>query len=174
MLASAIPAINPNADRAVSIWQQGAGRVDAYRAVYGQYDGAANQGLDIQADLDGVQHFGGNTRWDPEADQFFLVNEEGHAWSETFVWSGGHAWSEVFVWNEGHAWSEAIIWSGGHAWSEVFVWSDGHAWSEAILVWIEGHAWSEALLEWITGQLSIQTGNWNDWPITLVDWVPEE
>ncbi|MGD9145320.1 MAG: S8 family peptidase [Anaerolineae bacterium] len=137
LLASAKPAVYPNGEPAFSIWQQGAGRVDAYAAVYGAYSGTANQGLDVSADLAGTQHFGGYTRWDPETNQYYLVDPGGLAWSEAYTWGGGLAWSEAYTWGGGLAWSEAYTWGGGLAWSEVYTWGDGLAWSESV-------DWSEA------------------------------
>jgi subtilisin family serine protease len=137
LLASAKPAVYPNGEPAFSIWQQGAGRVDAYAAVYGAYSGTANQGLDVSADLAGTQHFGGYTRWDPETNQYYLVDPGGLAWSEAYTWGGGLAWSEAYTWGGGLAWSEAYTWGGGLAWSEVYTWGGGLAWSESI-------DWSEA------------------------------
>jgi serine protease AprX len=137
LLASARPAVDANGDLAVSVWQQGAGRVDAYAAVYGSYTGTANQGLDVTADLAGTQHFGGYTRWDPETNQYYLLGPDGETWDDGYTWGGGLAWSEAYTWGGGLAWSEAYTWGGGLAWSEVYTWGGGLAWSESI-------DWSEA------------------------------
>jgi subtilisin family serine protease len=148
LLASAVPALYPDGTPVFSIWQQGAGRVDAYAAVYGNYAGAANQGLDVAADLAGAQHFGGYTHWDPETGQYYLVDGGGHAWSDSFAWGGGHAWSDSYAWGGGHAWSDSYAWGGGHAWSDSYAWGGGHAWSDSI--------------DWAAATAS------------LVTWVPDE
>ncbi len=57
LIASAQPAVYPDGRLAFSFWQQGAGRVDANAAVFGNYPTIANQGLDIAADLAGASHF---------------------------------------------------------------------------------------------------------------------
>jgi serine protease AprX len=137
LMASARPAATPDGLPAASLWQQGAGRVDAYAAVYGVYAGEANQGLDIEKDLAGLEHYVGYTRWDNEAGRFYLLGSDG------YVWGGGFAWSEGYVWGGGFAWSEAYLWGGGFAWSENYTWGDGFAWSEGYL-WGGGFAWSEA------------------------------
>ena len=72
-----MPALYPDGAPVFSLWQQGAGRVDASGAVYGDYQGAANQGLDVAADLAGTQHYAGYTRWDEGTQQFYLVSPDG-------------------------------------------------------------------------------------------------
>ena len=57
-------------EMAYSIWQQGAGRVWAPEAVSTNIQGAANQGMDINADLAGTQHYEGWTNWNPETGKF--------------------------------------------------------------------------------------------------------
>jgi subtilisin family serine protease len=94
LLASAVPVLHPDGTLTPSIWQQGAGRADAYAAVYGDYTGVANQGLDVGADLAGTRHFGGYARWDPETNQYYLVDQDGHAWRYGQAWSDSIAWSE--------------------------------------------------------------------------------
>ena len=44
---------------AYSIFQQGAGLANALDAVYNTETGCANQGIDIDLDLAGVEHYGG-------------------------------------------------------------------------------------------------------------------
>jgi serine protease AprX len=75
-------------EMAYSIWQQGAGRVWAPEAVSTDIQGAANQGMDIAADLAGTQHYEGWTEWNPETGEF-EIRDDGYA-----TWSGGYAtWS---------------------------------------------------------------------------------
>jgi subtilisin family serine protease len=59
LMAAARPAINADGTLAYSVFQQGAGLVNAYDAVYATDTGCANNGLDIGRDLDGVEHYGG-------------------------------------------------------------------------------------------------------------------
>src|ERR1700728_4506655 len=57
LIASARPALNSAGLPAYSIFQQGAGLINAPAAVYGTATGCANQGLNIAADLAGTAHF---------------------------------------------------------------------------------------------------------------------
>ena len=63
-MAAARPAVDDDGGLAYSIFQQGAGLVNAYDAVYSTASGCANRGLDIDADLAGVEHYAGLARPD--------------------------------------------------------------------------------------------------------------
>ena len=60
------------ANLAYSIFQQGAGMVNAYDAVYSTASGCANQGLNIAADLAGIEHYGGHANQDPNTGDYYL------------------------------------------------------------------------------------------------------
>jgi len=64
IMAAARPAIDGNGALAYSIFQQGAGMVDAYEAVRGSATGCANRGLDIDLDVTNQRHFGGRANVD--------------------------------------------------------------------------------------------------------------
>jgi serine protease AprX len=160
LLASAVPAITSDGKPAFSIWQQGAGRVNAYAAVYGDFTGKANQGLDLNADLAGLEHFGGFTHWDPDANQYYLVDENGQLVGDGYIWGGGVAWSKSYTWGGGVAWSKAYTLGGGVAWSKSYAWGGGVAWSKSY-AWGGGVAWSKNIF-------------WNEATASLVNWVMDE
>ena len=58
LIASASAALAKDGRPAYTLFQQGAGRVDAYAAVYRQAANCANQGLNIAADVAGNAHDG--------------------------------------------------------------------------------------------------------------------
>ncbi|MCP4993779.1 MAG: S8 family peptidase, partial [Gammaproteobacteria bacterium] len=66
LMYTARPAVDANGDLAASIFQQGAGLVNAYDAVNSTVSGCANQGLDIANDLDpnATGHYVGSVEWD--------------------------------------------------------------------------------------------------------------
>jgi serine protease AprX len=103
-------------EMAYSIWQQGAGRVWAPEAVSTDIQGAANQGMNIDADLAGTQHYEGWTNWNPATGEFEIRGDGYASWSGGYAsWSGGYA-----SWSGGYAsWSGGDTnWSGGYAsWS---------------------------------------------------------
>ena len=59
LMSSARPALAADGSLAYSVFQQGAGLIDAWDAVYSSEFACANVGLDVEADLDGTTHFGG-------------------------------------------------------------------------------------------------------------------
>jgi serine protease AprX len=106
LTASAAAAMNPDTGEPVySIWQQGAGRAWAPEAVFGDYRGAANQGLDIDKDLAGEEHYQGWTTWDEE-DQCFAIEGGGYT-----TWTGGYTtWTGGYTtWTGGYT-----TWTGGY------------------------------------------------------------
>jgi len=129
---TALPWIKTDgSDTLYSIWQQGAGRLNAYDAVLSndpQTKGSANRGMDIQADLRGKKHYEGYSYYDETTGTFRLHGAED--WTSGFgAWSGGFgAWSGGFgAWSGGFgAWSGGFgAWSGGFgAWSGSVPWAD--------------------------------------------------
>ena len=59
LMSGAHPAVNANGKLAYTVFQQGAGLVNAHDAVYSTASGCANQGLNVALDLAGLQHYGG-------------------------------------------------------------------------------------------------------------------
>ena len=59
LMASARAAVLDDGTHAYTVFQQGAGRVDAVAAVYESAKRCANRGLKIKEDLDGKRHFAG-------------------------------------------------------------------------------------------------------------------
>jgi len=92
LMASASPAVTFRGARAYSVFQQGAGLVSAIRAVSNVMSGCANQGLDIDADLAGTQHFGGPANQDADGN-YYVMNMDGSTWGEALS-GDGYTWSK--------------------------------------------------------------------------------
>jgi serine protease AprX len=155
---------------AYSIWQQGAGRVWAPEAVSTNIQGAANAGMDINADLAGTTHYEGYTEYDPTTNEFKVRGGGYASWSGGYAsWSGGYAsWSGGYAsWSGGPTnWSGGYAsWSGGYAsWSGGYAsWSGGYAsWSGGYASWSGGYAsWSGGYASWSGGYAS-WSGNTGD------------
>jgi serine protease AprX len=158
-------------EMAYSIWQQGAGRVWAPEAVSTDITGAANAGMDIEADLAGTQHYEGWTDWNPETGQFEIRGDGYASWSGGYAsWSGGYA-----SWSGGYAsWSGGPTnWSGGYAsWSGGYAsWSGGYAsWSGGYASWSGGYAsWSGGYASWSGGYAS-WSGGYASWSGGYASW----
>jgi serine protease AprX len=139
-----------------SMWQQGAGRVNAVDAVFVDIQGEANSGLDIKADLAGRRHYEGFSSYDQETGEYRLRGDFSD-WAGGYgAWSGGYgAWSGGYgAWSGGYgAWSGGYgAWSGGYgAWSGGYgAWSGGYgAWSGGYGAWSGGYgAWSGGYGAW--------------------------
>ena len=103
-------------EAAYTMWQQGAGRVWAPDAVSTNIQGAANQGMNLAADLAGTAHYQGWSIYDPVTSKFTVTGDGYNSWSGGYnSWSGGYnSWSGGYTsWSGGYN-----SWSGGYnSWS---------------------------------------------------------
>ena len=153
LISSAHPAVNASGSLAYTVFQQGAGEIDAYAAVLNQNTACANTGLDIAADLSGTQHFGGPANRDAKGNYYIMsmsptepwgapANADGYTWSSGYVWSKGYTWSNGYVWSKGYTWSNGYLWSKGYAWDASVSWSSGApsgcnlTWPASINSWV--------------------------------------
>jgi len=100
LIASARPALTADNKLAYSVFQQGAGVINAYDAVYSSADNCANQGMDIAKDLAGEEHYVGNANIDDNGD--FYVEGLG----EDFVWQH----NKDAVVRNGEIGADGLIW----------------------------------------------------------------
>ncbi len=167
-----------NGEAAYSMWQQGAGRAWAPDAVSTESEGAANQGMDIAADLAGTAHYRGWTIYDPESGTFRVEGDGYNSWSGGYnSWSGGYnSWSGGYnSWSGGttnwsgefNSWIDGYnSWSGGYnSWSGGYnSWSGGYnSWSGGYNSWSGGYnSWSGGYTSWAGGYNS-WSGGYNSW-----------
>ena len=137
IMVTALPWVNLDTDEALySLWQQGAGRVNAPDAVLVDINGSANYGMDISADLAGEEHYEGYSYFDEESGEFRLRGD----YSD---WAGGYgAWAgEYGPWTGGYG-----AWAGGYgAWAGGYgAWAGGYgAWAGGYGAWAGGYgAWA--------------------------------
>lgn len=139
ILVTAFPWVDTNTTEALySIWQQGAGRVNAPDAVTADISGAANVGMDIAADLAGTAHYEGFSYYD-ETTGLFRLRGDFNEWNGGYwAWNGGFGtWSGGFgTWSGGFGtWSGGFgTWSGGFGtWSGGFgTWSGSEPWAGSL------------------------------------------
>lgn len=142
LTATARPAGEMN-EAQYSIWQQGAGRLDAVAAVNGTTTEEANRGMDIQADLkveDGT-HYLGPTEFDPATDSFYITGQQPNGgtyggWNGTYQsWAGG-----------------TRTWSGSY-----------QGWAGSFQSWAGGtRTWSGSLQSW-AGSFQTWAGSFQTW-----------
>jgi len=159
LMSTARPAVDSSGNLAYSVFQQGAGLVDAFDAVNfvlkknrkegTRNDECANVGLDVDYDLAGTQHYGG--RADQAADGSFYLTDlqgDGYMWSDGLLWSDALMWSDGYMWSDGLLWSDALLWSDGYTWYDqgTGLVAAGFLWTDA-LMWSDGYLWSDSLTE---------------------------
>jgi serine protease AprX len=144
LMVTALPWVDMDTTEAIySLWQQGAGRVNAPDAVFADIEGQANFGMDIGADLADEQHYEGFSYFDAETGEFRLRGD----YSD---WTGGYgAWAgEYGPWTGGYgAWAGGYgAWAGGYgAWAGGYgAWAGGYgAWAGGYGAWAGGYgAWA--------------------------------
>ena len=176
LTATALPWVDSSGNAGIySMWQQGAGRANALDAVFGTTTESANQGMDIQADLAGTQHYEGYAYYDDATGTYRLYAPYDNWISGYSTWSGSHgswsgshgSWSGDFgAWSGSHgSWSGTQgpssashgSWSGSHgSWSGDFLtWSGSHgSWSGGYTAWAGSHGSWSGNLPWIGSQLA--------------------
>lgn len=78
LMASARPATDPEGHPGYSVFQHGAGLINAYDARYVAQRDCANRGLDIDRDLAGTEHYGGPARQDSDG-EYTIAGSSGYA-----------------------------------------------------------------------------------------------
>jgi serine protease AprX len=122
LMSTARPAWDETTNQPVyTVWEQGAGLVDAAAAVAATSLDEANWGMDIRTDLDpnSTTHYWGYTVWDEATGQFLLIDPS--TGQPIAIWDGGsRSWS-----------GGSRSWSGG---SRSWAGSDS-LWAGADRVW---------------------------------------
>ena len=132
LMASARPAVNSKGKAAYTVFQQGAGLVNALAAVSNGETNCANRGLDIARDLAGTAHYEGPANQDAKG-KFYLVDENGTRLPDDgLTWNGGYG-SGSFLFSDGKLWSRTDIWSSGRLWSRSQSWSNSVPWTQGKL-----------------------------------------
>ena len=153
LMVTALPWVDLDSTEALySLWQQGAGRVNAPDAVFAELTGSANYGMDIFADLADEEHYEGYTYYDEESGEFRLRGEYAD-------WTGGYgAWAGDYgPWTGGYgAWAGGYgAWAGGYgAWAGGYgAWAGGYgAWAGGYGAWAGGYgAWAGGYGAWAGG-----------------------
>jgi serine protease AprX len=183
LMSGAHPAVKSDGTLAYTVFQQGSGLVNAHDAVYSTASGCANQGLNIVADLDGGQHFGGRANYNPSTGEYYIMaTTQGQGGSSSSGLLGGlggvigglasfaskvplvgpvlgqllwgvEALGDGFLWNGSYSSASGYAWSSGYPWSSGYAWSSGYPWSSGY-AWSSGYPWSSGYA-WSSGYSGI-------------------
>jgi serine protease AprX len=142
LMASARPAVKASGKPAYSVFQQGAGRVDAYAAVYSAASGCANQGLNIDLDLAGKAHYGGPANRTQDGTYYLSgISGDGYVWNGAYLWSGGYLWSDAYLWADAYLWSGGYLWSDSYPWSGAYLFDNSYLWSSGLTDTVSTNKW---------------------------------
>jgi len=163
LMTSARPAVDANNLLAYSIFQQGAGEINVYDAVYSQGMGCANGGLNIAADLAGTAHFGGPAHQAADGSYYVVdqngtpINQQGYLWNNTYLASSGYLWNSGCLSSSGYLGNSGYLSSSGYLWNNGYLWNSGYLWNNGYL-WNSGYLWDQSTLASPTAAAAI-----NDW-----------
>lgn len=153
LMDGARPAVRSNGQLAYTVFQQGAGLVNAEDAIYSNASNCANQGLNVALDLADLQHYGGRANRDENGNYYIMEVEDdpgllgsllnplsglpllgrlivGLASTlDGLLWDGSPPTDEDVTWSGGYIWSNGYTWSNGYIWSNGYTWSNGYIWS---------------------------------------------
>jgi subtilisin family serine protease len=133
LMSSARPAVDATSKLSYTVFQQGAGQINVYDAVYDQNTTCANAGLNVAADLAGTQHFAGPARQKTDG-TFYIVDASGlQANEQGYTWNNGYAWNNGYLWKQGYIWNKGFIWKQGYVWKQGFVWKQGGAFNQSFV-----------------------------------------
>jgi serine protease AprX len=160
LTSTALPWVDDNNTAALySMWQQGAGRANAFDAVFSRDRSAANQGMNIRADLAGRIHYEGYAYYD-EANGTYRLHAPFDTWDGKYgSWSGKYgSWSGKYG-----SWSGKYgSWSGKYgSWSgDVGAWAGKYgSWSGKYGSWSGKYgSWSGGYTTW-AGKYGSWSGN---------------
>jgi serine protease AprX len=165
LMYTALPWVDPATTEAgYSVWQQGAGRVNAPDAVMANdISGLANRGLDIQADIAGTQHYEGYSYYDETTGQFRLRGDFSNWTGGYGSWAGGYgSWAGGYgSWAGGYG-----SWAGGYgSWAGGYgSWAGGYgSWAGGYGSWAGGYgSWAGGYGSWAGGYGS-WAGGYGSW-----------
>ncbi|MGA2189853.1 MAG: S8 family peptidase [Steroidobacteraceae bacterium] len=174
LMASAAPALSAGT-LAYSVFQQGAGLINAVAAVNSSGTGCANVGLDISADVAGTAHFGGPANVNSSG-TYYIMNMT--AASGTPLAGAGLSWSGTLApggydFTEGYVWSQGFTWSNGYPWSNSANWTVD--WTNSALT-TTGYLWKKSVIDWTAKSTPRATTKRASMTkrVSIVHWVPNE
>ena len=143
-------AANDGKKMTYSPFAQGAGLVNAHAAVHSTATNCANQGLNVEQDLLGTQHFGGPARMNDSGEFYIQTGDnqvmlEGNHWSTEVMNLQGNHWSTEVMNLQGNHWSTEVMNLQGNHWSTEVMNLQGNHWSTEVLN-LQGNHWSTEVM----------------------------
>jgi subtilisin family serine protease len=143
LLDASRPFTNPDGTLAYSIFQQGAGVINAYDAVHSTATGCANQGMDIDLDLGDVYHYGGRASMDAYGNYFIMgLDGDGYTWDGTFYSTSGYPWSNGYIFTDGYTFTDGYLFTDGTINADGYIWTDGYTFTDGY-PWTNGYIFTD-------------------------------
>lgn len=117
LMYTAKVAVTDDGNLAHSVFQQGAGLVDAISAIDESAVGCGNAGLDIAADLAGEDHFIGPARRHDNDGDFYIPGTEGLDWNG--VYQDSQLWGNVRFLSNSQLWGNVRFDSSSQLWGNI-------------------------------------------------------
>lgn len=117
LMYTAKMAVTDEGDLAYSVFQQGAGLVDAMSAIDESAKGCGNAGMDITADLAGEDHYVGPARRYENDGDFYIPGTEGLDWNG--VYQDSQLWGNVRFMSNSQLWGNVRFNSDSQLWGNV-------------------------------------------------------
>jgi serine protease AprX len=135
LMDSAHTALNSNGELAYSVFQQGAGAVNAKHAIESSTLDCANSGMDIAKDLSGEEHYYGPANVDSDGNFYIEGLGEEYVWqiSDTVDSDGGLIWKNSLATDGGLIWKNALGADGGLIWKNSLATDGGLIWKNSLL-----------------------------------------
>jgi serine protease AprX len=166
LMASAKPAVTSAGKLAYSVFQQGAGLVNA-GAISSNATGCANVGLNVTKDLQGTAHYGGPANQNAQGN-FYIMNMNAGSWGQPLA-GDGLSWSEGFPYGIGYSWNGGYVWASGYLWSKGYPWTSSVSFSTGD-AWSTGYLWSKSVTWWGAAASGTQGAA----PASIESWTPNE
>ncbi len=134
-------AVKEDGDLAYSIFQQGAGLVNAIDAIDTEVTGCGNTSLDINKELAGEENFVGPVRYDNNLEQFYIPDSQGLSWDGVYnssqLWGNSRFSSNSQLWGNSRFSSDSQLWGNSRFNSDSQLWgnsrfnSDSQLWGNS-------------------------------------------
>lgn len=144
LMKAAKAAIRGDGTHAYSVFQQGAGLVDAIAATNHSAKGCANRGMSVYLDLWRIRHYAGPAGVDANG-TYYLIDDQGAR-----MFGSAYEWNQATLWPEGALWPEAPVAGAGVLWNTGVKWYATSSLNPDSLMkhgalWPEGSLWPEGL-----------------------------
>jgi serine protease AprX len=164
LIDSARTAVTDDNQLAFSVFQQGAGLVDAMAAIESTADNCGNSGLDIESDLAHEGHFEGPVRFDEVNGEFYVLGMENTGWNGVYtdsqLWGNNRFSTDSQLWGNGNFSTDSQLWGNNRFSTDSQLWGNGRFSTDSQL-WGNGNFGIDSQL-WGNGRFATDSQLWGN------------